>query len=87
MNLPASTGHLALGQLATLLVTDEQLLDVDIECDDALGLRDLHGIVGDYHELGNGRPPENGVVCHLEVGHLEADVLGPLILLAITLST
>jgi hypothetical protein len=57
---------------------------VSIHREDPLGSRHLLeevSMVGDRHELGERRPPQDGVVGSLELGDLKVDVLSAVVVL------
>jgi hypothetical protein len=54
------------------------MLERGTDGDDTLQTRHLHleaSVVGDRHELGVARTPQNSVVCSLEPHHLEGEYL------------
>jgi hypothetical protein len=69
--------HESISHLAALLVTIVGALDVSLDEDDTVlcwHLQDQVGIVGNRHEHGECRPPQESVVCYVKVGNLELQV-------------
>lgn len=72
-------GH---NELYVLLLVDVCLLDITLYRNNAVASRDLHDLVDVMwyrHKFCHEQPSQDGMICHLEIGHLEDDGLGTVV--------
>jgi hypothetical protein len=72
-------------RLSALPITIVSAFYIPFDGDDsfwAFHLQNQVGILRNHHELGQCRPPEECIVCHLKIGYLKLHVLGAEVLLS-----